>query len=190
MDFLKAIEISSVILNLLYVLLLLRENIWCWICGIVGSAMGAILMFHSKLYSETILYLFYVVVGVYGWFVWQTKGVEREFNISVWGINPHVIAIAVGVTGSVLFGYFFSQNTDADYPWVDAHTTVFAFVASYMQAHKVLSSWLFWIIINGVTVWLYGIKGLDFYSIQMVIYFGLSIWGYIEWRRRLGIRNT
>ena len=85
----------------------------------------------------------------------------------------------------MLFGYFFSQNTDADYPWVDAHTTVFAFVASYMQAHKILSSWLFWIIINGVTVWLYGSKGLDFYSVQMVIYFGLSVWGYFEWRGKM-----
>ena len=183
MDWDKTIELISVIFNLLYVVLLMRENIWCWICGIIGSALGAYLMFYSNLYSETILYLFYVVIGIYGWYIWRTKGLEKEFKIINWTMKPHLIAIAIGVIGSVLFGWFFSSNTDADYPWVDAHTTVFSFVASYMQAHKVLSSWLFWIIINGVTVWLYGMKGLDIYSAQMVIYFGLSIWGYFEWRK-------
>ena len=184
MDIFKIIEITSVLLNLLYVILLMRENIWCWICGIIGSALGAYLMFHSKLYSEAILYLFYVVIGIYGWYIWVTKGIEREFKIAKWDIKPHVIALAIGLIGSFLFGYFFSQKTDADYPWVDAHTTVFAFVASYMQVHKVLSSWLFWIVINGVTVWLYKMKGLDFYSGLSVVHFGLSVWGYIEWRKK------
>ncbi len=186
MDLFKAIEIASVLLNLLYIILLMRENIWCWICGIIGSALGAFLMFHSKLYSEAILYLFYVIIGIYGWYVWHTKGIEKEFKIAVWGINPHLAAIATGLIGSALFGYFFSQKTDADYPWVDAHTTVFAFVASFMQAHKVLSSWLFWIVINAITMWLYSMKGLNFYSGLMVFYFGLSVWGYWEWRRKLG----
>ena len=162
----------------------MRENIWCWICGIVGSALGAYLMFHSKLYSETILYLFYVAIGFYGWYIWYSKGIEKEFKIKKWSWQKHLTALVIGLTGAVSFALFFSKNTDADYPWVDAHTTVFAFVASYMQAHKILSSWIFWIIINGVTVWLYGTKGLDFYSGQMVVYFILSTWGYWEWWKR------
>ncbi|MEO1263130.1 MAG: nicotinamide riboside transporter PnuC [Bacteroidota bacterium] len=185
MDYLKEIEIASVILNLLYVILLMRENIWCWICGIIGSALGAYLMFQSKLYSETILYLFYVAIGVYGWYIWHKEGIEKEFKIKRWGWQKHLVAIAIGLAGAISFALFFSKNTDADYPWIDAHTTVFAFVASYMQAHKILSSWIFWIIINGVTVWLYGMKGLDFYSGQMIVYFILSIWGYWEWRKRV-----
>lgn len=189
MDLYKAIEIVSVLFNLLYVILMMRENIWCWVCGIVGSAMAAFVVFHHHLYSETILYLFYVAIGIYGWFVWHTKGMEKEFKIVRWGLQLNLIAFIIGLVGSALFGYFFSQNTDADYPWVDAHTTVFAFVASYMQAHKVLSSWLFWIVINGVTVWLYGMKGLDFYSLQMVVYFGLSVWGYIEWKNNWQLNN-
>lgn len=190
MELLTLIEIVSVIFNLLYVILLMRENIWCWICGIIGSALGIFLMIHANLYSEAILYTFYVVVGIYGWWVWKTKGKTSDFVIIKWPIKPHLMAIAIGWSAAVLLALFFSQQTDADYPWVDAHTTVFSFVASYMQAHKVLSSWLFWIIINGITIWLYGMKGLNFYSAQMIIYFGLSVWGYFDWRRKIKIQST
>ena len=184
MELYKTIEVLSAVCNLLYIVLLMKEKIACWAFGIAGSALGALLMFHSKLYSETILYLFYVMVGIYGWDVWHTKGLEKHFKIIRWGIRPHIYTTGAGLFGALLLGWFFSRYTDADYPWIDAHTTAFAFVASYMQAHKVLSSWIFWIVINAVSVWMYGRKDLDFYSGQMVLYFLLSIWGYWEWRKK------
>ena len=110
MEFLKTIEIISIILNLLYVILMMRENIWCWICGIIGSALGAYLMFHNKLYSECLLYLFYVAIGFYGWFIWRTKGVEKEFQIKKWNWKKQIAAISIGFIGAISFALFFSKK--------------------------------------------------------------------------------
>ena len=163
----------------------MRENIWCWLSGIIGSALGMYVLYHSKLYSESILYLFYIAMGVYGWYVWYKKGQEKDFKIIKWAARPHLLIILTGLVLSAGLASFFSRNTDAAYPWVDAHTTVFSIIASYMEAHKILSSWFFWIIINGVTIWMYGMKELNFFSGQMAVYFILSIWGYISWKKRM-----
>ena len=62
---------------------------------------------------------------------------------------------------------------------------MFSFVASYMQAHKILSNWVFWIVINAVSVYLYSTRALDIYAALMVAYTALSIIGWIDWRRKI-----
>lgn len=184
------IEKISVGLQLIYLFLLIKENIWCWIFGIVGSLLGVLIFLNVNLYSESILYGIYVLIGIYGWYTWANDGKEEEFIISRWTIKNIAISIFVGIGLASLLGYFFYKNTDANNPFVDSHTTVFSLIASYMQAHKILSNWIFWIIINGVSVGLYWVRGLDFYGWLMVIYFISSFIGLYEWNRRYHLQSN
>lgn len=179
------IEIVAVLLSLTYLYLMIRENIWCWSFGIVSSLLSIFLFLNSKLYSESILYFFYVLVGIYGWYTWGIKGKEQTFNIQLWNTKKHIVALITGFSLSFLVGYFFDKNTNANNSYIDAHTSVFGLIASYMEAHKVLTGWLFWIVINAVSVWLYWIRGLEIYAGLMIVYFVLSFAGFYEWRRRL-----
>ena len=183
------IEIVSVILSLTYLFLMIRENIWCWSFGIVSSILSIILFLDAKLYSESILYFFYVLIGIYGWYTWGIKGKEETFKINLWNTKNHILALVVGFGLSFFVGYLFDENTDANNPYVDAHTSIFGIVASYMEAHKVLTGWLFWIVLNGISVWLYWTRGLEIYAGLMVVYFVMSFAGFYEWRRRLKIQN-
>lgn len=184
------IEKISVGLQLIYLFLLIKENIWCWIFGIVGSLLGVLVFLNVNLYSESILYGIYGLIGIYGWYTWSNDGKEKDFIISRWSIKNIVISIFIGIGLASLLGYFFYKNTDANNPFVDSHTTVFSLIASYMQAHKILSNWIFWIIINGVSVGLYWVRGLDFYGWLMVIYFISSFIGLYEWNRRYNSQKT
>ena len=64
------------------------------------------------------------------------------------------------------------------------HTTIFSFIASYLEAHKILGGWLYWIVINAVSVILYFERGLQIYAALMVVYFGLSVVAYFSWRKK------
>jgi len=55
-------------------------------------------------------------------------------------------------------GWLLDNFRDAESTYLDAHTTIFSFIASYLEARKILSAWLFWIVINGVTIYLYPSK--------------------------------
>ena len=72
------LELIAVILGLIYLILLIKEKIACWIFGILSSAISIYLFYSIQLYSEAILYFYYVIIGIYGFWLWSIKGVEKK----------------------------------------------------------------------------------------------------------------
>lgn len=177
------IEIISVVFSLIFLVLLMRENIWCWIFGILSSLLSIYLFIEAKLYSESILYLFYAAIGVYGWWVWSAKK-DGILPVVKWHWRKSLIAFGGSALLAAVLGIYFKTYTDAESPYVDASTTAFSFLASYLEAHKVLSAWVYWIVINATSVWLYHSRGLQIYSILMVVYAALSVLGLYRWNKQ------
>ncbi len=185
-DLYTGIELVSVLFSVFFLVLLMRQSIWCWPFGIVGSALGVVLFVSPEaavnLYSEAILYSYYVWIGIYGWIRWYSKSNEK-IAIVFWSSKAHIIAIGLGLILAPALGYFMNTYTESNSPYIDAFTTVFSFIASYMQARKVMSSWHFWIVINAVSIGLYYSRDLYLYTGLMVVYFALSIVGLIQWKK-------
>ncbi len=182
MDFLFYLELFSVVTSLGFIILMIYQKIWCWPIGIISSLASIFLFFESKLYAESFLYFYYVLIGVYGWYVWNK---EKSSNLKVERRSHlyHLIIVGVGVFITACVGLLFSNYTDAERPFPDTASTIFSLIASYMEAHKILSSWFFWMAINLFSVWLYLDRGLKLYSGLMVIYFLLSVVGYRHWKK-------
>jgi nicotinamide mononucleotide transporter len=189
MEWTTWIEVLAVTLSLTFLVLLIREVRWCWPFGIVSSALSVAIFIHTKLYSEAILYVFYVFIGFYGWWIWSRKHQAGEEGVEVHlhSNRSRLLAFVLGSAGAGLLGWWFNTNSDAAHPFVDATTTSFSFVASFLEAHKVFSVWIYWIIINGVSVWLYFDRGLTIYSMLMVVYFGVSVYGWFDWKKKLKV---
>lgn len=183
MDFYTWVEIIGTVLNLIFIILLIRENIWCWLFGILGSLVSIFLFIETKLYSESILYSYYVFMGIYGWRKWNSNSKNKVLKVTDvrWSIHIYWILICVAVALSL--GWIFQNHTDANNPYFDAFTTVFAFLATYFEAIKLRSAWFYWIAINGFSIWLYNIRGLEIYSFLMLIYFILSFVGLYQWQK-------
>lgn len=182
MDALSLLEIVSVVFSLGYLVLLMRENIWCWPLGIISSFLSIFLFIEIGLISEAKLYGFYVIMGFYGWYRWWAKTPERAIQVRKMAKWIHVPILLVGGLVAFLLGYYSERIYGAEKSYVDAATTVFAIMTTYLEANKILSSWLYWIVINGVSVWLYFYKDLHIYGGLMVIYFVLSFVGLFQWR--------
>ncbi len=186
LTFLDYVEWTAVLLSLIFLYLLIKENKWCWIFGIVSSLLSVYLFYQFKLYSETGLYIFYVLIGFYGWYVWDNNK-DTEFQVGTWSWQKHVPIILIGAILSYGLGLFFLTQTDAERTYVDATTTIFSLFASYLEAHKIFSTWIFWIIINGISIWLYYDRGLMIYAAMMVVYFVVSIFGFVDWGKKIGV---
>ena len=133
------------------------------------------------MYSEAILYGFYVLIGFYGWYQWYYRSAEHA-NIKKWTVGNHLVAIMIGTLMIIGLGSYFNNQTDAAVPYLDASSTSFSFIASYMEAHKILSTWIYWILINGFTIGLYLHKDLKIYAGLMVVYFVMSFIGLRTWQ--------
>jgi nicotinamide mononucleotide transporter len=186
MSWSTVLEIVGVITGILYLLLAARENIWCWFFGAVSSLLGIILFFQVDLYAEAFLYFYYVIAAVYGWWSWKGGGRKDSYALPIqtWPVVNHVAGTVLVFLSGLLLGYLLELYTPASYPWVDSQTTVFSFWATYLTTRKVLSNWLYWIVIDAVSVGLYSNRGLLLYAVLMLLYTGMAIWGFYEWRQK------
>lgn len=189
MTFLLGVEIAAVLFSLLFLFLLIRENIWCWLFGILSSLLSIYLFIESRLYSEAILYFYYVITGIYGVIIWRKRPTEKPLPVVNWPVKVYLYLLVIGFFGSLGLGTFFKQYSNAANPYPDAFSTIFSFIATYLEVHKVLSAWIFWIFINLFSIWLYASRDLYIYSALMVVYFVFSIVGYWNWKGKLDVRK-
>ncbi len=185
------LEDITAVFNLVFVILLIRESIWCWFFGIVGSLLAVVLFLtpEVKLYSEALLYFVYVILGVYGWFKWSRHDATMKMPIERWSAIRHIFAIGTGFGLWYLLGQWMKGNTDAAVPWADAFSTSFSFVATWLETQKVLSGWIYWIVLNTFSIWLYAQRGLQSMAALMLIFAILSIVGYVRWRKEYRIQQ-
>lgn len=177
------IEIFATLAGLVYVIFLIRENIICWPFGIVGSLLSIYLFIDGKLYSEAFLYFYYVLMGAWGWMRWSRRDSISDNPIVRFSSSAHALIILASSLGAVALGAFFSTYTDAQRPYIDAFTTAFSFAATYMEVKKVLETWMYWIVLNLASIWLYMDRSLDIYAALICVYAVLSVWGLMQWTR-------
>ena len=70
---------------------------------------------------------------------------------------------------------------DAAFPYLDSFTTVAAVVTTYMVAKKVLENWIYWFVIDSVSVYLYAARELPLYAALFVFYLVLIVIGFRQW---------
>lgn len=190
MDYFESLEIVGLIAGLCYLFLIIWENILCWLFGIIGSLVTVFLYFHAKLYLESILNIYYVLAGVYGWYYWKEQSKKEALSVSEWENNKHIILIAISIVVSIGTGFLMKKYTDSPRPFIDATMAIFSLSATVLEARKILSAWIYWFFINGVSIWLQVDRGLNLYSILSIFYTIMSIMGYLQWKKSYNLQSN
>jgi len=177
------VEILATAASLLYIVLLIREKIACWPFGIAGSLLSIYLFIDVRLYSEAFLYFFYAVMGVWGWLHWHRRNAMHQNPVIRWRPESHLRSIVIACALATGLGYTMHFYSDAERPVFDAFITVFSFLGTYLEINKVLEAWIYWLLINLASMWLYHDRSLDIYAVLIGIYSVLSVWGYLDWRK-------
>jgi len=186
------IEWVAVLTGVMYVILVARKMMVCWLFAIISSSLYVYLCVNLQLYIESILQVFYVGMGFYGWLMWQRDNASEETidnllekqntdDIKSWSLKNHVINIVVSGVVAFILGYIFDEFTDQQNPYTDAFTTVFSLGATFMVTQKVLENWLYWIVIDVMSVYLYSTRGLHLSSVLYIVFTVLAVLGFISW---------
>ncbi len=176
-------EALAVVLAITYLVLAIRQNIWCWAAAAVSTLIYLFIMFDAKLYMESVLQLFYLAMAAYGWYQWRQHGQNSEvLQVRTWPLAYHFFAIGSVLLLVFISGHLLSEYSDAALPHVDSFTTWGAVIATYMVARKILENWVYWFVIDAVSVGLYLNRGLLLTALLFVFYLVLIIIGYRSWR--------
>ena len=176
-------EAAGVVLAIAYLVLAVRQNILCWAAALMSSLIYMVVFYSALLYMESALQIFYAAMAVYGWYQWRYAGDDGAgVRIHTWTITRHVQVIAGIAATAVLAGWIMSK-TDAAFPYADAFTTVAAVVTTFMVARKVLENWIYWFVIDSISVYLYVARELYLTALLFVFYLVLIVIGFRRWRR-------
>ena len=116
----------------------------------------------------------------------DTAGAGRarpELPIGVWPLRTHALAISGSIGLSAVIGWFMSRHTSAAFPYLDAFVTVSSVVTTYMVARKILENWLYWLVVDSLSLYLYWQRELYLYVGLFALYLVLVVLGLIRWHR-------
>lgn len=194
----RLLEYFGVLSGLLYLFLEIRQHRAMWIVGFLTSLVYVFVFFFSKIYADMGLNIYYVVISVYGFWLW-TQGKEGKEaaaatatrdEIVYRNLTPRllgVVMLAIAALFALLYNLL-HRFTDSPIPVGDAFTTAVGIVATWMLARRFIEHWMFWIVVNCVSVWLYCGRGLYPTMFLYFCYAILAAIGLYTWKKK-GIRQ-
>lgn len=176
--------------GVMYVILISYKNIAAWFFAIVSSFIYIYLCYISQLYLETGLQFFYLAMGIYGWIVWSKKNTKGINTIIQWSKQKHILNISISSIITVLLGILFDKFTNQANPYTDSFTTVFSLTATYMVTKKVLENWIYWIIIDAVSIYLFASRGLYMTAVLFLLFTFIAVFGFLKWRNQFKLQKV
>ena len=177
------VEWLAVTSSIIYVILAAKRLIICWFFAFIGSILFVYLCYIGKLYIESILQFFYVVMAIIGWINWKNSK-TKKISIQKWTLNNHLINIILSGIFSIIIGYIFENYTNQENPYIDSFTTCYSLSATYMVTKKILGNWIYWIIIDLISIYLYATRGYHLTALQYIIFTFLALFGFIAWNNQ------
>lgn len=180
------VEAISAVFGLVAVYLVTRQMIWCFPLGMVSVGLYVWVYAEARLYGDAGLHVVYFMLNAYGWWHWLYGGKAKDdLPVRSFGARGWVLTAIGTVIGTAALGAYLS-TTDSSFPYRDAFTTVASLIAQALLARKVLENWHLWVIVNVVSIGIYGLSGLYITTVLYVIYLGLAVLGLVQWRRSMG----
>jgi len=177
-------EIVAVVFAIAYLLLAIAESIWCWPAALVSTLIYVFLFFDVNLYMESALQIFYIAMAIYGWIVWRHhKDASADIHISTWSFATHLKVMVLVTILVIVSALSLENNTDAAYPWLDSFTTWGAVVTTWMVARKILENWIYWLVIDSVSIFLYIQRDLYLTALLFAVYVILCFVGFHQWHK-------
>lgn len=167
------------------VLLARANKIWLYPCGIISVIISTYIFFHSGLYAESALNMYYLIMSIYGWWWWQ----KRKEHAA-----PPVTRATKAewlTTGGIVIGAFcilyivLTQFTDSTVPVFDSWVSATAWAGMWLLAKRKVENWILLNISNAFAVPLLFYKGLPLYALLTVFLFIIAVLGYIDWNKTI-----
>lgn len=192
-------ELLAVILAVVYLVLAMRQNSWCWPAAFASTLIYTVLFWNVSLLMESLLNGYYLLMAVYGWKMWRQQTTTQSGMLSdssppmaivSWSLAVHGKVIGALALISLLVGYVMATYTSADFAYLDATTTVFSVFTTWMVTQKILENWLYWLVIDAASIYLYLQKSFNLTSGLFMLYCVLAVIGYLQWRSQLHSRQA
>ncbi|MFN0254744.1 nicotinamide riboside transporter PnuC [Pedobacter ureilyticus] len=178
------LEWFAVAFGVTEVLLAKRNNILLYPAGIIGIVLGLYLKLNAKLYAESLLSTYYLVMSVYGWIIWSKRKARKEVVQVSWTTKQELqIAFAIAIGGYFILYFALVNFTDSDVPILDAFVSSVAWAGMWLLARRKIENWIFLNVSNIVAIPLMWHKNFVMFALLTLFLFIVAIFGYFDWKK-------
>jgi nicotinamide mononucleotide transporter len=159
------------------------NKVWLYPAGIISICITIILFVNAKLYAESFLNVYYLVMSIYGWVHWIRRRNEPPLQVTHTNKKEWIVASIIIFAGWTLLFLVLKYKTDSTVPVMDAFVSATAWAGMWLLARRKVENWLLLNLSNLVAIPLLFSKGLLLYGLLTIFLFIVAIFGYIEWRK-------
>lgn len=137
----------------------------------------------QKLYGEigeNVFYFVTMVIGIFLWFKHYNKE-ESQVEIKPLTATGWTISLVACISGGLALGLTLQTFTNDTQPYLDAFSTVPAFVAQVLMITRRKEQWIFWIIVDITTGILWLRAGNYCMVAQYIFWIANCGYGYSKW---------
>ena len=179
------IEIAAALLGVINVLLVVRRSVWNYPFGIAMVALYFFVFWDAKLYSDSLLQIFFLLIQLYGWWAWAHAERAGHGVVVRWLDNKARLRWMLGTGVAILlWGSGMARFTDAAAPMLDATTAGLSVSAQILQSLRRVESWVLWVTVDVLAIGLFAWRGLGVTAWLYALFLLLAGVGLFEWRRK------
>ncbi len=176
-------EWMGVSTSIIYLLLATYEKRSCWYFAFTSSILYVYLSFVGQLYVDSVLNIFYALMAVYGWFLWNQQNGNVEKQIHKLALKWHLQWLTIAVILGGLTGWILEKYTDQAYPFIDSIAFYLSILATWMTTKKVLENWMYFVLIDLTMIFIYFNRGYYLTSFLFLAYTLLALRAFFTWRK-------
>lgn len=183
------IDVITFLLSMLYIVLAIRNSVLCFFVAIIQCLLWTYLdFFKYLLIFDGLLQIFYIVMAVWGIFLWQKKETsQKELPITYLSQSLHLWVILGGSFLALVMAYGSTFLLNAEMRYLDAFTTIFSVLATFMLVHRKIDTWIYFVISDALYVYIYLKAGSEMLALVMIIYTLMAIIGFYSWKKKIEI---
>ena len=176
------LEWVATITGFFCVYLAAKQHILNWPISIISVLIYAYIFYHSRLYGDAVLQVYFLATAGYGWYFWSRRTGQEDVPVRRFSSKQILLTLFVIALLTLLIGGLLSYFTNSDVPYIDAFCTSMSFVAQFLMTRKILQNWLLWVVVDICYIPLYIHKNLLLTAV-LYLAFAIIAWkGYCAWR--------
>lgn len=178
------ISLISGVTGIISVILCSQRKISFYFFGFIQLGTYMYLAWHQRFYGELIENVFYIITMLIGIVVWLKNYNTEEQIVESKRLSDRLFYIicSIMVFICILLGYYMKYFTDNTQPFMDSCSTVPAFIAQTLLMLRYREQWIFWIIIDVVSIFMWMFADNWIMVIQFIFWTMNCIYGYRKWK--------
>lgn len=178
------ISLISGVTGIISVILCSQRKISFYFFGFIQLGTYMYLAWQQRFYGELIENVFYIITMLIGIVVWLKNYNTEEQIVESKRLSDRLFYIicSIMVFICILFSYYMKYFTDNTQPFMDSFSTVPAFIAQTLLMLRYREQWIFWIIIDVVSIFMWMFADNWIMVIQFIFWTMNCIYGYRKWK--------